>query len=48
MLKENGDFKTMEVQVKKKHTRTDKETKGGGWYTKEYLQRVAFWSKTLI
>ena len=48
MLKENGDFQSMEVQVKKKHTRTDKETKGGGWFTKGYLERHAFWTKTLI
>ena len=46
MLKEHGDFQQMEVTIAKKNIKTDKQNKAGGWYTKFYLEKVAFWNKT--
>ena len=46
MLKEHGDFQQMEVTIAKKNVKTDKQSKAGGWHTRYYLEKVAFWNKT--
>ena len=46
MFKEHGDFAQMEAQITKRHKRTDKENKAGGWYTKNFLEKHELWTKT--
>ena len=45
MLKENGDFGTMEIMISKKSIKSDKKTQQGGWYSKAYLEKTAGWTK---
>lgn len=46
MLKEHGDFGTLEVQIAKKHVKSDKKKQLGGWYSKGFLEKTAHWNKT--
>ena len=46
MLKEKGSLDEMEVTIRKKHTKSNKNSLEGGWYTKEYLQKMGGWNKT--
>ena len=47
MLKEHGTIAAMEVQIAKKHLKSDKKSLLGGWYTKEYLAKNASYTKRL-
>lgn len=46
MLKEHGNFQQLEIQIAKKHVKSNKKLLGGGWYTKQYLEQQAYWTKT--
>ena len=46
LLKQNGDFKALEVAVKKWHKKMFGLSKSGGWYTKFYLQNQMHWTKS--
>ena len=37
MLKENGDFGTMEIMISQKSVKSNKKTQLCGWYSKAYL-----------
>ena len=44
LLKKHGDFKSMEVQVRKWHKSTYGKSKEGMWVTKQYLLTVLHWT----
>ncbi|CAE7666304.1 unnamed protein product [Symbiodinium sp. CCMP2592] len=43
ILKDKGDFKLLEMAVKKVHRKMFGQTKSGGWYTKHALQNQFHW-----
>ena len=45
MLAKHGDFKTVEVSLKKWSQKTRRLQKEGGWYSKAYLESEAKWTK---
>lgn len=45
MFQEHGSFETMELQVKKKLSKSKELAKEGGHYTKHYLETKEGWSK---
>ena len=46
MLKDKGSLDEMEVTIRKKHTKSKKDSAEGGWYSKGYLEKVCGWNKT--
>ncbi|CAE7599833.1 unnamed protein product, partial [Symbiodinium sp. KB8] len=48
ILKEKGDFKLLEMAVKKVHRKMFGQTKSGGWYTKHYLANQCHWTRQMI
>ncbi|CAE7265711.1 unnamed protein product [Symbiodinium pilosum] len=48
LLKEHGDFKTLEMEVKKWNRKTLSKLKQGGWYTKHYLISECHWTKAMV
>ena len=45
LLLKHGDFKRMEVAVKKVHRKVFGKTAKGGWYTRAYLMNHCHWTK---
>ncbi|CAE6962672.1 unnamed protein product, partial [Symbiodinium sp. CCMP2456] len=48
LLKEKGDFKLLEMAVKKVHRKMFGQTKSGGWYTKHALANQYHWTRHMI
>ena len=47
MFKQHGSFETLEVQVRKRSTKSFEKGKSGGWYTKQHLESKEGWTKYL-
>lgn len=45
MFKQHGNFETLELQIRKRFTKSVEKAKSGGWYTKQYLEAKEGWSK---
>ena len=45
LLREHGDFKQLEVQLKKTHLSKLTKARQGGWYTRAYLLSQCHWTK---
>lgn len=47
ILMKEGSLAAMDVTIRKTHSRTLDELKGGGWYTKTWLMQNRAWNKFL-
>jgi len=45
MFQQHGSFETLEVQIKKKKSKSREDAKSGGWYTRFQLETKEGWSK---
>ena len=45
MFQQHGSFETLEIQIKKKKSRSREDAKSGGWYTRFQLESKEGWSK---
>ena len=46
LLKQHGDFATMELKAKKYHKTMFGKAKTGGWFTRHYLATVGHYTKS--
>ena len=45
MFQQHGSFETLEIQIKKKFSRSREDAKSGSWYTRFQLESKEGWSK---
>ena len=45
MFQQHGSFETLEIQIKKKKSKSREDAKSGGWYTRFQLETKEGWSK---
>ena len=45
MFAQHGSFAELEVQIKKRHLKSNEKAKAGGYYTRHYLINKEGWTK---